>query len=167
MEQRCVWLFYYFNFESNYDVLSQRVYAFCWTNKKKKKRNRICKIPHTVLEKRTLWWVGACERKKWAFFVPFILPNRTSLNICVLSQCIVYWIHFQKIYTFAYQNIILQALSLLVFRIVEGLQRILKGKDTLWNFSFKAFHEIQFQGHFMKYFYFISNIQKQSFRCVL
>ena len=31
------------------------------------------------------------------------------------------------------------------------------GKDTLWNFSFKAFHEIQFQGHFMKfmkYFYF-------------
>ena len=28
---------------------------------------------------------------------------------------------------------------------------ISKGKDTLWNFSFKAFHEIQFQGHFMKY----------------
>ena len=25
------------------------------------------------------------------------------------------------------------------------------GKDTLWNFSFRAFHEIQFQGHFMKH----------------
>ena len=24
-------------------------------------------------------------------------------------------------------------------------------KDTLLNFSFKAFHEIQFQGHFMKH----------------
>ena len=34
------------------------------------------------------------------------------------------------------------------------LKRDSKGKDTLWNFSFKAFHEIQFQGHFMKYFYF-------------
>ena len=29
-----------------------------------------------------------------------------------------------------------------------------KGKDTQLNFSFRAFHEIQFQGHFMKYFYF-------------
>ena len=26
----------------------------------------------------------------------------------------------------------------------------LQGKDTLWNFCFRAFHEIQFQGHFMK-----------------
>ena len=28
---------------------------------------------------------------------------------------------------------------------------ISKGKDTLWDFSFRVFHEIQFQGHFMKY----------------
>ena len=26
-----------------------------------------------------------------------------------------------------------------------------KDKNTLWNFSFKVFHEIQFQGHFMKH----------------
>ena len=26
-----------------------------------------------------------------------------------------------------------------------------KRKDTLWNFSFRTFHEIQFQGHFMKH----------------
>ena len=25
------------------------------------------------------------------------------------------------------------------------------GKDTLWNFSFRVFHEIYFQGHFMKH----------------
>ena len=43
-----------------------------------------------------------------------------------------------------------------------------------WNFSFKAFHEIRFQGYFMKHkilswntFSLVSNIQKQSFRCVL
>ena len=26
-----------------------------------------------------------------------------------------------------------------------------KGKDTLWNLSFRVFHEIHFQGHFMKH----------------
>ena len=26
-----------------------------------------------------------------------------------------------------------------------------KGKDTLSNFSFRVFHEIHFQGHFMKH----------------
>ena len=49
----------------------------------------------------------------------------------------------------------------------------LKGRIH-WNFSFKAFHDMQFQGHFMKHkilsrntFTLVSNIQKQSFRCVL
>ena len=51
------------------------------------KKNLKWKIPHTVFErwilrfssyknrklKVKLWWVGAPERKKWAFFVPFIL----------------------------------------------------------------------------------------------
>ena len=44
------------------------------------------------------------------------------------------------------------------------------GKDTLWNFSFRAFHEIQFQGHFMKYeilswntFTSVSNINRVMF----
>ena len=27
--ENCVWLFYHFNFERNYDVLSLRVYTFC------------------------------------------------------------------------------------------------------------------------------------------
>ena len=27
----------------------------------------------------------------------------------------------------------------------------LKGNDTLWNFSFREFHEMQFQSHFMKH----------------
>ena len=55
----------------------------------KTKRNRKWKIPHTVLGRRTLcfvsykngklkkelWSVGARERKKKAFFVPFILSE--------------------------------------------------------------------------------------------
>ena len=72
-----------------------------------------------------LWWVGVRERKKRAFFVPFILCEGKFFKICVLSQCILYWIHFQKIHTFTYQKIIIHTLLLLVFKIVESLQCIL------------------------------------------
>ena len=95
---------------------SPRVDEFCWTKLLtliKTKRNRKWKIPQTVFERQTLcvssyknrkfkvklWWVGARKRKKWAFFVPFILSEGHFFNICV-----VYWIHFQNIHTFPYQK---------------------------------------------------------------
>ena len=106
----------------------------------KTKRNWKWKIPHTVLERRILcfssckncnlkaklWWVGARGRKKRAFFVPFILSKENLFKICVLSQCIVYWIHFHNIHTFTYQKALLCTLLLLVFKIVESLQFVLK-----------------------------------------
>ena len=58
-------------------------------------------------------------KEKKAFFVPFILPEGISFNICVLTQCIVYWIHFQNIQTFTSQKTLLHTLLLLVFKIVE------------------------------------------------
>ena len=106
----------------------------------KTKRNRKWKIPQTVLESRnlcfssyksrkltvTLWWVGVCERKKRAFFVPFILSEGNFFKICLLSQCIVYWIHFQNIHTFTYQKTLLHTLLSFISKIVESLQCILK-----------------------------------------
>ena len=71
-----------------------------------------------------LWSIGALERKKRAFFVPFILSEETFFNIGVLSQCIVYWMHFQNIHTFTYQKSFM--FFLLVFKNVEYLQCILK-----------------------------------------
>ena len=47
-----------------------------------------------------LSWVGAREREKKAFFVPFILSEGNFFNICVLSQCIVYWIHLLYLHTY-------------------------------------------------------------------
>ena len=41
----------------------------------------------------------------------------------VLSQCIVYWIHFQNIHTFTYQKTLLHT-PLLDFKIVESVQCI-------------------------------------------
>ena len=80
----------------------------------KTKRNRKWKIPYTVLERRTLWfssyknrklkvrlwWLGARERKKRAFFAPVILPEENFFNTCVYLNVTVYWIHFQNIIYF-------------------------------------------------------------------
>ena len=50
---------------------------------------------------------------------------------------------------FFYKDLVSRILVLLI-----DSYRCSKEKDTLRNFSFRAFHEIQYQGHFMKYFYF-------------
>ena len=84
----------------------------------KTKRKRKWKIPHAVLERQTLcfssyknrklkvklWRAEARKRKKRAFFVLFILSEGNFFKICVLSQCVAYWIHFQNIQTFIYQK---------------------------------------------------------------
>ena len=135
-------LFYCFNFERNYEVLKSMSVCIL-LNKNinlKSKRNQNWKIPHTVLERRNLcfssyknrklkvklWWFRACKRKKKALFVAFILSKRKFFNICILFQCIVYWIHFQNIHTFTYEKTLLHTLLLLVFKIVESLHCILK-----------------------------------------
>ena len=51
--------------------------------------------------------------------------ERCSSNICDWSQCLVYWLNFQNIYTFTYQKTLLHTFLLLVFKIVESLQCIL------------------------------------------
>ena len=101
------------------------------------KRNRKWKIPHTVLERRTLcfslykncklkiklWWVGARERKKRSFFVPFISFEGNFLqDLCFISMYSVLNTHSE----YTYQKTLLHTLLLLVFKILESLQCILK-----------------------------------------
>ena len=128
-EQNCMWLFYYFNIERNYGVLnSNNTFILFNKNMSFNKIETESKMgnPLIVLERWTLcfssyknrklkvklWWVGARERKKKAFFVLFIFFEWICFKICVLSQCVVYWIHFQNIHT----------LLLLIFKIVESSQ---------------------------------------------
>ena len=88
-----------------------------------------------------LWWAGALERKKSAFFVTFILSEGIFFNIFAFSPCIVYLINFRNIYTFTYQKTLLLTLLLLVFKITESLQFILKTKILLFcGFIFLFFH---------------------------
>ena len=75
------------------------------------------------------------RKKKEGIFVPFILSEGNFFNICALSQCIVYWTHFQNIHTFTYQKTLLHTLLLLVFKIVESLQLLQTyelAPKTLW-----------------------------------
>ena len=79
------------------------------------------------------------KEKRRHFLEPLILSEGNLFNICVLSQCIVNWIHFQNIYTFTYQKKFLLTLLLLVFKIVQYLQSILK-QGNLEISAFKANH---------------------------
>ena len=75
------------------------------------------------------------RKKKKTFFLPFILSKGNFLKICVLSQCIVYWIHFQNIHTFTYPKILLHAHLLLVYKIDESLSVSLSHFNLTWSFS--------------------------------
>ena len=115
-----MWLFYNFNFERNYEVLkSKRPCILLNKNvnfNKNETQSKMESLTHSFRETKLvlqnknrklrvkLWWVGARERIKRAYFAPFISFEGTFLNICVLSQCIVYWIHFQNIHIFTYQK---------------------------------------------------------------
>ena len=102
----------------------------------KTRRNWKWRIPHMVLGTWTMCFSSYkncelkvklwCERKKSALFVKFILSERNFFKTWVLSQSIAYWINFQNIYTFTYQKILLHTFLLLVFKIVESRQCILK-----------------------------------------
>ena len=96
----------------------------------KTKRNRKWKILQAVLERQTLcfssfnncklWCVGTRKRKKREFFVPFIFPKGSFFNICVLSQRIVYWTHYQNIHLFKYQRALLFTLYTLFLKSLRA-----------------------------------------------
>ena len=54
----------------------------------------------------------------------------------VLSQCIVYWIHFQNIHTFVYRKTLYTSyIFLIVLKIAESQQCILKNKYTFTSYQ--------------------------------
>ena len=80
---KTVWLFYYFNFERSYDVLKSKSSYILLNKNINFSKNRTesnmenptqfqwdkpCVSAHIRIAKVKLWWVGAHERKKGAFF---------------------------------------------------------------------------------------------------
>ena len=111
-EQNREWLFNYFDFERNYDVLKSKSSFFLLKKNinfnKSKMESKMQNPTHDIREtkpwrfssykkrklKAKLWWFVAWEGKIREFFVPFIFSEGNFFNICVLSQCIEYWMHF-------------------------------------------------------------------------
>ena len=130
-----MWLFYYFNFERNYDVLKSKS-PYILLNKninfnKNETESKMENPKHSFREtnlvlqliikncklKVKLWWAGSRERKKRAFFVPLILSRGNFFDICILPQ-------WHSEYTYFYISL-LCTLCCLFLKLVESLQCIL------------------------------------------
>ena len=135
-----MWLFYYFTLERNYGVLKWKSPCILLNKSINFNKNEIeSKTENStqVSERRTLcfssyknrklkvnlWWVGVCERKKLASFVPFFFTQRKFFLTFVFY---LYWIYFQNIHTFTYQKTLLYKLFCLFLKFVKSLQCILK-----------------------------------------
>ena len=74
-----------------------------------------------IKSKTAMSW--SSRKKMSPFFLTFILSEGSFFNISVLSQCIVYLINSQNIYTFTYQKTLLHTLLIFGFKIVERLAK--------------------------------------------
>ena len=85
-----------------------------------------------------LWWAGAPERKKSAFFVPFILFTVSRL-LCFISINSVLNTLWEYTHFYISKNITSYTF-LIVFKIVESCQCILKNKYTFTSYQKTLFH---------------------------
>ena len=135
------------------------------------KRNLKRKIPYIVFERWIvyfrsyknhklnvkLWWVWACKRENRAVFVLFFCLTFTVYY--VLSQCIVYWIHFENIHTFMYQKVLLLIIFYLFSKLLKAisvslrtdilLHRIKKHYFILIINQFQSIKTMYFKMHFI------------------
>ena len=127
-----MWLFYYFNFERNYDVLKLKgPWILFLKNVNFNKNKTELKMENPAYSFRETNLVLQCikesqikcktvmswstQKKKRGHFLYRLFCLKDFLKIFVLSQCIMYWIHFQNIHTFTYQKTLLHTLLLLCF----------------------------------------------------
>ena len=149
-----MWLFNHFNFGRNYVVLKSKSSCILLNKNininKNETESKIENPTHSFGEtklgfssyknrklKVKLQWVRAREKKR-EHFVSFILSEGNIFNICNLSQCILCWIHLQKIHTLTNQKTLLHTFLLLVFKIVESLHCIKCSYSELFLSAFSS-----------------------------
>ena len=119
-----MWLFHYFDFERNYDVLKLKSPSILLkkninfhkneTESKMENPTHSFREKNLVLQliyksqiksKNVMSW--SSRRIKEGIFFTVYLSERNFFKICDLSQCIVYWIQFPNLHTFTYQKTLL------------------------------------------------------------
>ena len=127
-EQNCVWLFYYFHFERNYDILISKSPCVLFNKNINFNKNGteskmeypthsfteanllLQLIQESHIKSKTVMSWSSQKKKKGIFCTIYFVQRNFFFNICVSSQCIVYWIHFRNINTFTYQKTLLHTL---------------------------------------------------------
>ena len=134
-----MWLFYYFNFERNYDVLKSKSPCILLNkniNFNKNETESKMKIPYIVLDKQALCFSSYKNRKlkiklykryneKGIFFVLFILSGGNFFNICFISMYGLLNTLVEYTYFYISKNITSYTF-LLHFKIMESLKCIRK-----------------------------------------
>ena len=132
-----MWFFYYFNIEINYDALKSKSPCI-WLNKntnfhknktKSKMENPTTLVLQLIKEsqiKCKILMSWSSWKKKEVIFCIVYSARRKFFNICVLSQCIAYWIHFQNIHIFTYQKV-------LFHRFFAKVISLFLNKGLLWS----------------------------------
>ena len=141
-----MWLFYYFNFERNYDVLKSKSPCILLNKNinlnKNEAESKMENPTHSFREtslvlqliresqiksKSVMSW--SLRKKKGGHFLYHLLcPNEFVLNICVLFLSIVYWISFHNICTFTYQKTVLHT----VLKLLKAFSVSLNVSKLLW-----------------------------------
>ena len=80
-----MWIFYYFNFERNYDILKSNSPCILLNKIINFNKNGMESKPENPTKEKR-----GRKRKERTFFVPCILSEGNFFDICILSQCIVY-----------------------------------------------------------------------------
>ena len=97
-----MWTLHYFNFKSNYGVLkskSQRISLIKSINLNKNETELKMENPTNTFREN----LELANKKIGHFLYRLFCPKEIFFNICVLSQCVVYWIQFQNmIYIYIY-----------------------------------------------------------------
>ena len=123
-----MWLFYYFSFESNYEVLKSKSPCILLNKNENFNKNeaesKIGNLTHIFTETNLVlqliqesqiksktmmswsWW----KKKEGLLWTVYFVRMNFFFNIGVLSQCIVYWIYFQNLHTFTHQKTLLHTL---------------------------------------------------------
>ena len=122
-----MWLFYYFDFERNYDVLKSKSPCFLLNKKLNFNKNQTeSKLEHPMQLKVKLSWVEARDRKTRALFATLIFSAKTFFKICVISHSMGYCINFQNIHSFTYQKTLLHTLFCLFLKSSKAFSVSLK-----------------------------------------
>ena len=112
---------------------------------KNKTESKIKNPTHTVLNtlcfsshknrklKGKLWWVGVREKKEGIFCIVCFVRRKFFFNICILSNCMVYWIYFQNIHTFTYQKILFHTIFCLFLKSPKAFSvSLILFSNSLW-----------------------------------